>query len=570
MPAGDLSWSPSRPSRIIVVAVASVLLMAGAWLRIEQLPFHLNVWTTDWLSYYQDQALELRELNLLGYLFRWEGLHPPLSGILHGGLLVLGAGLSTQWAATVGASLGAPLILGMAGWRRFGALAALLTVGWCALAPLQANYGLNTTPYPWLLLFVAGSTAAVLRAAETGSRRHFIAAAILSALSIQVHVLAAAAVGIQAVYLLHQGRGRWRQWDRRCWWWPSCVGVSLLVMGWVAISLTQDEWTFHVAEAARGWTAETAMALETRFGRPETKRSIVSLVVLGIGLGCWKGPRLPIVLLLGQAIATVAALGVFYSLHVADPRLTHYFALPQLLVMTAGAWGWGAAAASVGDSKRLLVIGLATACSLPWLHATLLWNAEKQAFAKEAMATSPGATVASMYEAAGEGDTLIYLWDNRFLNDEPDHLDPLAAQWPVDRLGRPCFDLEMPPHVCYQHEGTRFFFAPSAYTGTDGDQKVPFDQLEEALRRMVNTAHAPGRAQVLVIPEPTPPARPWPMERWLLQHGATVRDLPPNADEPHTGSTEQVDEKPGMGPYRPVLFTLPVGKQIPAPPPMHP
>ena len=572
MPADAGPWPPSRSTGLVVGASSLALLLAGVALRLDQLPFHLNVWATDWLSYYYDQALDLRALKLHGFLFRWEGLHPPLSGIFHGGLMVLGVGLPVHWTATIGASLCAPLVLGLAGWRRFGALAAILTLGWAALSPMQANYGLNTTPYPWLLLFVSSSSVALLRATETGRGRDFAVAAILAALSIQVHVLAVAAVGVQALYLLYQGRGQWRQWDRLWALWPCLTTVSVLVMSWVAVSLTQDEWTFHVADAARGWTAETVMALETRFGRPETKRWIVGLITTGIALGLWKGPRIPLLLLLGQAVATVLALAFFYTLNVADPRLTHYFALPQLLLFAAGAWGWGAASLSVSSSRRWLIAGLVGLLSLPWLSETLQWNADKQDLAAESMARAPGAAVADLYESAGEGDTIIYLWDNRFLNDEPDHLDPIAAQWPTYRLGRPCFDIEMPPHVCYRHQGSRFFFAPSAYTGVDGDQSVPFDQQEEALRRMINTAQSPGRARVVVVPEPSPPPRPWPMEEWLVEHGATIEE-PASQTEHASGnliSTESEYNRPGMGPYRPIVFTLPSGRQISAPPPMHP
>jgi hypothetical protein len=522
---------------------------AGVWLRLQQHPFHQNLWAIDWLGYYEDQARDLYNLNLLSFLFRWEGLHPPLSGTIHGAMMVAGLGLPVHWAATIAASLAAPLILGLAGARRHGLGALLLGTAWVSLSPLQANYGLNTTPYPWLLLFVAGSTVATLRALETGDKRHFLAAGILSALAIQVHVLAFAVVLAQALVLIARGKAsRPSRGSAANRWW-LLVAASAMVLSWHAVQMTGDSWTFHVSEAGGGWTGEVALALANRFGAWSDKYLLIAVVALGILGGLAQGPRTAIALLLLEGFGTLCALVLFYEVNVADPRLVHYFAMPQMLLLCAGAWGLAALARSFDDRRRGgAVLALAAVLSLPWLWNTLEWNQQRQDRAREAIAASSAARVHDLYSSAGEGDVIAYLWDNRFLNDESDHLDPIASGWPTWRLGRPCLQVEMPPHHCNQHDGSYFFFSPSAQTGRDGDAVIPFESMEEGFRRLINLSTAPGRTVIVVSAATDAPPRPWPMESWLLSHGATI-------DEP---------EPDGM-----LTITLPVGLRVEPPPPLH-
>jgi len=525
------------------------LLVAGTWLRLQQHPFHQNVWAIDWLGYYEDHARDLYGLHLLSFLWRWEGLHPPLSGMLHGVMMVAGVGLPLHWAATISASLVAPLILGLAGARRFGTGAMLLGVAWVSLSPLQANYGLNTTPYPWLLLFVAGSTVVVLQAIESSSKRSFLAAGVLSSLSVQVHILAFAVIIAQAIIISLRDRKHLpgKLSPANPWW--ILTGGSSAVMCWKAYGMSTDEWTFHVSEASGGWLGEIVLALSNRFGTWNDKYLLIAVVAAGIVGGLARGQRTAIALLLLQAAGTLAALGLFFQLHVADPRLVHYYALPQMLLLTAGAWGLASFAGSMAGRRGVALLTLAAALSLPWLWNTLQWNQQRQLRAQEAIESSSGERVRKLFVDAAEGDVVAYLWDNQFLNDESDHLDPIAARWPTERLGRPCFDVEMPPHHCNRHGGAHFFFSPSAQTGVDGDIEISFEGMEEGFRRMINLSEPPGRTVIVVSPGENAPARPWPMETWLVHHGATVEG--PAAD-------------------RTVVFTLPVGTKVEPPPPLHP
>ena len=534
------------------VIITVVLLSVGAWFRLKQLPYHQNLWAIDWLGYYEQQARDLNNLNLAGYLLRWEGLHPPLSGVLHGGMAAAGLGLPIHWAATITATLAAPLILGLAGARRLGSGALVLSVLWVGLSPLQANYGLNTTPYPWLLLFVGGSTALFIRMLEGESGRTPLVAGLLAAAAIQIHVLAFAVVLAQAIVLvaagptMRPGRGRGR--GANSWW--ITVSVSSAVLCWHALAMTRDSWTFHVSEASEGWFSEVTLALTNRFGDPTDKYLLVALVALGIVGGLLRGPRVLIALLLLEALGTLLALCLFFELNVADPRLVHYYAMPQMLFLVAGAWGISALAGSLESLRnRWLLIAMAVLLSGPWFLSTIERNQEREQRASAQIREAAGMQVRALFEGAGQGDVVAYLWDNQFLNDESDHLDPIAALWPTWRLGRPCFDIEMPPHHCNAHAGSHFFFSPSAQTGRDGDQAVPFDAMEEGFRRIINLAAPPGRAVIVVAPGKDAPERPWPMERWLTELGAV-------ASGPLPGGL--------------VTFSVPSGTRVSPPPPLHP
>ena len=158
-----------RRSLLLFAAPALVLLALGLHLRLARWPFHANVWGIDWLNYYEIQARHLHAWELLGFFASWEGLHPPVSGIIHGLGMVLGVGFPVHWAATTAASLAGPAIV--AGWLRprAGAGAALLILAWLMLSPQQANYALNTSPYPWHLLFGAASDHAMASAKMAAS-----------------------------------------------------------------------------------------------------------------------------------------------------------------------------------------------------------------------------------------------------------------------------------------------------------------------------------------------------------------------------------------------------------------
>jgi hypothetical protein len=533
--AGTTVW-------LAVLVTGLALLVMGLKLRIDQLPYHQNVWGIDWLAYFEPQARHLRAAWLPGWALSWEGLHPPISGALHGALQALGAGFHVHWTATVAASLTAPLLLAVSGWRRTSAVAFLLVLAWLMASPMQANYGLNTSPYPWALLITAGSTLALLRAMEQDTPQAWWLSAWLSAIAAQTHILVTAAVLGQILLLALHGPTWMKERRAALKRWGVVVAASLVLIIGMSLFKTTDPWTFHIGEE-EPWRATVAHMLRSRFGAWGPKWPLWGVVGLGIAGGLWRGPRRPILLLLLQALGYMAALLLFYEIHVADPRLTHYFLVPQMLVVVAGAWGLGALARDGRSLGAVLVLGVAIGGSAPWIGATVDWYGGKAAAAQERIDASSAAIVRHYWVDAGEGDVVAYLWAHRFLNDEPEHVDPIAALWPTWRTGRVCFDVEEPRLRCNAHRGAHFYFAPSAFS-------EEMEAIEETLRVMINQAHPPGRAVLVVHPDPNEsPARPWPMEGWLEKHGAVLH-----------------------GPWDDGVFVweFPSGAVIPEPPPDDP
>lgn len=527
---------------LLVAGAAAVLAVMGVKLRIDQLPYHQNVWGIDWLAYYEPQGRHLRMGHVLGWAFSWQGLHPPLSGAVHSALQAVGAGFHVHWTATVAATLAAPLLLAGAGWHRTSAVALLLGIGWLWLSPMQANYGLNTSPYPWTLLAVAGSTVALIRALERNTPAAWWLSAWLTALAAQTHILAAAAVMGQVLLLVLHGPG-WikarRDAMRR---WGLVVGASLVLVVGMSVFKTMDSWTFHIGEE-QPWVGTARHVLSSRFGELAPKWPVWAVVGLGVVGGLWRGPRRPILLMLVQAFGYLAALVLFLGIHVADPRLTHYYVVPHMLLICAGAWGLGALGRDGRWPGAVVVLALALAASVPWGRSAADWFEQRTTEAAVQIEVSSAEQVAGYWRDAGDGDVVVYLWDHRFLNDEPENMDPISALWPTWRTGRPCFAVEDPPLRCNAHGGSLFYFSPSAFSGE-------LEPIEETLRIMINQAHRPGRATLVVAPDPQEsPPRPWPMDGWLQDNGAVLH-----------------------GPWQDgvLAWEFPVGAVVPEPPPLDP
>ena len=529
-------------ARLLVAATTLVLAVIGIKLRIDQLPYHQNVWGIDWLAYYEPQGRHLRMSHVAGWAFSWQGLHPPLSGTVHAALQAVGAGFHVHWTATVTATLAAPLLLLGAGWRKTSAVGLLLGLGWVWLSPMQANYGLNTSPYPWTLLAVAGSTVALIRALDRNTPEAWWLSAWLSALAAQTHILASAAVMGQILILALHGPSWARAHRAALWRWAAVVVGSLALIIGMSLFKTTDPWTFHIGEE-QGWIGTARHVLTSRFGGPGPKWPIWAVVGLGIAGGLWRGPRRPILLMLVQAIGYLAALALFCEINVADPRLTHYYVVPHMLLICAGAWGLGSLARDGRWPGAVVVLALALAASVPWAQAAWQWYGDRQDAAGESIEASSADRVAGYWKNAGDGDVVVYLWDHRFLNDEPEYMDPIGAVWPTWRIGRPCFGVGDPRLRCNAHAGATYYFAPSAFSGE-------LEPIEETLRIMINQAHPPGRAVLVIAPDPQEsPARPWPMDGWLEEHGALIR-----------------------GPWQDgvLVWEFPVGAGIPEPPPDDP
>lgn len=515
----------SRAPRALQIALAAVtlgLLGAGVWLRVITAPWHTNLWTVDWLSYYEPQAAALASFRLHAWLGSWEGLHPPLSGAVHGAIMVFGGSLAAQWVATVAAGLLSVVLLRRLFGPGLDAWPWLLLVAWVALSPLQANYGLNTSPYPWALLLSGAATAALVHANDRGGARAWLIAGLLIGLAVETHVLAFAIAIGQALWLAVQGaehRRRHRQGLKR---WAIAVGVLALPMIVGSLTKTRDPWTFHIEEGEQSTWSTVSMVFFERFGdRP-------SALVLGGVIGVLalavvaRNPRGTPGLLAISIVGWMAALALFFEIGVADPRLSHYYLVPQLLAFALGAVavaelaGWAGERRSLRAALALVLVGVTGW----WTTEAVGWQLDRQdrAHAMIAEAGSTPADIGVLFADAGPGDVVAYLWDHQFLNDEPEYLDPLASAWPIGRIGRRCPEEHPPRGLCNALGTARFYFDPSAFAGE-------LWELEEPLRLMVNQAEPPGEARILLLEGPDRPPHPWPVEVWMAEQGGQRRSL---------------------------------------------
>jgi len=507
--------------RALWVSLALALLAVGAWLRAGTWPWHSNLWSVDWLSYYEPQAAALGSGRLWAWAGSWEGLHPPVSGIVHGTLMALGVPLLGHWMATVTAGLAAiGLLAWMVGKEGRGPLAVLLVL-WAALSPLQVNYGLNTSPYPWTLLLVASSLWMLTRVGL--ERRAWLMAAVLTGLAVQTHVLAFAVAVAQALWLAARSRGQTEQWRAHALRWAQIVGVFCVPMVIGSLSKTSDPWTFHIEGGGEHWSRTAWLVLHERFGaRPSALWLGGTLGALGL-VGAARRPREVTGLLVLSAVGWLAALWLFIELGVADPRLSHYYLVPHLLLLAAGTAGASSLVDAVPVAHRskalwALVIALA-GVSAAWVDEALRTELGRQAEAHRQLSAAEAArtVIRRAFADAGDGDVVAYLWDHQFLNDEPEYLDPYAG-WPLSAVGRGCREEHPPRGLCNARGEARFYFDPSAFTG-------PLYELEEPLRLMVNQAHPPGQAQIVLVPGPDAPPRPFPAESWMEGNGAARSDL---------------------------------------------
>jgi len=512
-------------ARSATLLAAVVILAFGGWLRASTWPWHTNLWAIDWLSYYEPQAEALARFRLWSWLGSWEGLHPPVSGVVHGTLMTLGVPLGGQWIATTIAGLAAIALLarGVARERPLGGAFALLVVLWASLSPLQANYGLNTSPYPWTLLLVSGSTMALIRARDSNGRRAWIVAAVWMGLAVETHVLALSVAIGQVLWLGAQGPSWVRSRRSHLTRWALIVGAFSVPMLIGALTKTSDPWTFHVEEGAEPWFRTAGLVLHERFGARSSAIALGGALSLFAMLGAALKPRGMQGLLAISILGWMTALLLFIKLGVADPRLSHYYLVPQALGLAAGAVG----AMAVGDRAprwargraHWVLLSVLSVLSAFWVTEGLQTQFDRRSRAEKSLddASAVRTAVSETFRVAGQGDVVAYLWDHEFLNDEPDYMDPYAA-WPLGKVGRRCREEHPPRGLCNVSGGARFYFDPSAFSG-------PLWELEEPLRLMVNQASPPGRARFILLPGSGAPPRPFPAEVWMREQGASARNL---------------------------------------------
>lgn len=515
-----------RVLQIALVATAAVLLGIGAWLRALTHPWQSHMWTIDWLSYYQPQAEALSSFRLHDWLGSWVGLHPPVAGALHAVIMVLGGSLVTHWTATVSAGLLAVVVLSrpLFGGTQIRAALGMLLLTWGALSPLQVNYGLITTSYPWALLICAGATVALLRATEVQTNRSWLLAGVLVGLACETHVLGVAVIIGHGLWLLVQGPTFWTLHKRGLVRWGVAVGLLILPVLIGGLTKTSDPWTFHIGEGDYPWWGTASIVFFDRFASGPSATTLGIVLAIGALGGVVLKPRGLPGLLAISTVGWLAALLLFILGHVADPRLSYYYLVPQLLAFGLAAVGWAELLERTPEAWRTPLAGVALSVMLGvtgwWAVDSITWQLERRARAETLIAEAGDTpeTVRALYTEAGPGDVVAYLWDYQFLDDEPEHLDPIAAKWPPGRLGRRCPEENPPRGMCNAFGSARFYFNPSAFSDE-------LWEVEEPLRLMVNKASAPGSARILMLSGPESPSHPWPADAWLEQHGGQRRAL---------------------------------------------
>jgi len=504
---------PESTTLAFLVA-AGVLLLIGGWLRFITWPWQTHVWAVDYLVYYEPQARALAGGALHHWLFSWEGLHPPVSGAIHGALMAAGAPLAAQWALSTVSMLSAGAVVAWAVARGTGAyLAGLLVFGVACVAPLTVNYGLTVSPYTTAIIFTAASTVAAWAAAEAPTPRRFLLAGVLGGLALQTHVLALAVVGAHGLWFGLRGPAWLRTHRRAAVAWAGAVGVFVLPLVVAAFAKTSDPWTFHQDTAEPFW-GTLKLSLHERFGGRATGAAATVVVAVAGLAGLVRRPRGLSALLTLSGGAWIAALLAFFALGVAAPRQSHYFPTAQLLLV-------GGAAAAWGELPRRRPASFAAALlALVWVVPALGHQLDRRERARAVLAdhARARAAVRDVYAGAGEGDTVAYLWAYSFLNDEPEHLDPFAA-WPLDGLGGFCADVEVPRALCLSGGGAGFFFDPTSFAGS-------LDGLDSALMQWIDQARPPGRATLVVVPPSDAGPHPWPIDRWLEGHGGVAEHHP--------------------------------------------
>lgn len=507
-----------QPASPAVLAVALVLLLIGVWLRILNQPWQTNIWAVDFVVYYEPQARALSAGALHHWLFAWEGLHPPVSGIIHGALMAAGVPLAGQWATSTAAMLGAgAVVAGLVARVTGSGLAGLGVLAAVCLSPLQANYGLTTSPYTTAILFVALASAAIFRAVEEPTPRRLLIAGVAGGIALQTHVLALAVVGAQAIWLALRGPSWVRAHRRALATWGATLGVFVIPLVVAALAKTGDPWTFHQDNTeALGRTL--VLAVHERFGGRTTGAVASVLVGLAALGGALRRPRGLAGLLALSGLAWVGALLVFHVMGVAAPRQSHYFPTAHLLFLGAGAVGVLELRGVLGGKAWLggALLGLG---GLLWAGPAVSWQLQRAADARARLEAHGQAreTVRAAYEQAGEGDVVVYLWAYSFLNDEPEYLDPFAA-WPVGRFGGFCGDHEIPRGLCLSGGGAGFFFDPTSFAGS-------LDGLDSALAQWVDQARAPGEATFVVVAPADAGPHPWPVDAWFERHGGVAQHL---------------------------------------------
>lgn len=193
-PVGRQGWrSRDRGSWYLIIGLVCV----AAGLRI--LTLYRNAFWVD----------ELDELiaaaDHIGSVMTAPDGFPPLSALLHHIWLWFGSFETVRWLA-VAYGLGAVVLLALAAARIGGRRAGVIALAIGAVSPLLIWHSQELRSYSLLMLVVAASLLAMLRAVESDRRSDWMVYAVVSAIGLWTHYFYALTVGAAMIWLWSRRR----------------------------------------------------------------------------------------------------------------------------------------------------------------------------------------------------------------------------------------------------------------------------------------------------------------------------------------------------------------------------
>ncbi|MGH7751853.1 MAG: glycosyltransferase family 39 protein, partial [Gemmatimonadales bacterium] len=226
------------------LGVGAVPLALGAVLLLAAV---LRGWGLTSKSLWYDEAFAVfvarQPLTEMIGLLRDFDMHPPFHYVfLHVWMRLVGDGEVAVRLPGVLASVCAVLFTFLLGRRLGGTRVGVLAATLLALSPFQIAAAQEARMYPFLTLFGVASSYALWLALEGGSRRHWIAYALVTTLSLYTHHFTILLLLAHGAYVL--GIHRLRAGGRA---WLLCAVVA------VAAYLPQLSVFFQQLVRARGW-----------------------------------------------------------------------------------------------------------------------------------------------------------------------------------------------------------------------------------------------------------------------------------------------------------------------------
>ena len=404
-----------------------LLVLVGLFLRLDHHNRVWTFWTLDYLSYYGPIDDDLR-----AGLFPWNrlvGLHPPLHAILATTFLRLGGSVAGLLHFSALASL-ATLVLVALALRRIGRPGAGLVLALVlSLSPLHIHYAAELNNYPAFLL-CAGLllwSFAGLAHDRHPSGWDLLLLGLTSFLCLHSHLLGFPLVLAMFIGAFVLGQHK------------SSAAIAAGVLSWCPVALAMvkvasQRTTFHnESPELTQLPAALAGLWLGRFGDALMGCAALAALLMAVGsttamLRFGKaGPQRRFAggLLVAFALSVASVLVVLLS-GVGSTQQSPYWLVPSL-------FSWTLVSLACTARATPLRYGLLASLCL-WV----LFVPGSPVFADASSGPSKDSAAAlrqAVLKETEPGDAIVYLWEPLFLNDAPQHRDPLLAAFPAAELG---------------------------------------------------------------------------------------------------------------------------------------